>query len=114
MNKYNYSNGFEMDPVPFDSSAADRIKELMSVYNITQVEFAKHVGISQKQLSFILNRKAYMSVQVARQIEQATGLNARLLLELDLAYQLENTKMKTEKKIIPFEWLNSNKTPIST
>ena len=114
MKRYNYFNGVEMDTIPFDSSAADRIKELMSEYNITQEEFAKHVGISQKQLSFILNRKDYISVQEARQIEQATGLSARLLLELDLAYQLENTNMNTEVKVTPFEWLNSNKTPIST
>ena len=82
----NYNEGQDMHVAP-TTSAADAIRELMTFHHITQAEFAQHAAISQKQLSFILNRKAFMSIPVARQIEAATGMNAQWLLQLDLNYQ---------------------------
>ncbi|ERL44763.1 hypothetical protein N644_1161 [Lactiplantibacillus paraplantarum] len=37
---------------------------------MTQTEFAEHIAISQKQLSFILNRQAFMIISVAIKLNQ--------------------------------------------
>lgn len=39
------------------SSAADLLKEVMGYYGITQSDLAKRIGVSQKNISDILNRK---------------------------------------------------------
>lgn len=90
------------------SSAADVLKKVMKQHHITQNEFAKHAAISQKQLSFILNHRAFMSVQVARQIEQATGLDARWLLHLDLDYRFTNQNIDRQMHVNKFPWVTDN------
>jgi len=102
--KVDFKDSVALDIVP-TTSAADALKELMSYHHITQSEFAEHIDVSQKQLSFILNRKAYMSIQVARKIEEATGVSARMLLQLDLNYLVaNNNRVKRDDKVKPFEW----------
>ncbi|WEE35315.1 hypothetical protein [Lactiplantibacillus paraplantarum] len=56
---------------------------------MTQTEFAGHIAISQKQLSFILNRQASMIISVAHQIKPATSLKAHWRLELYLNIDLQ-------------------------
>jgi plasmid maintenance system antidote protein VapI len=86
------------------TSAADVLKELMEYNHVTQEEFAKHVRLSQKQLSFILNRKAYMSIAVAKRIGQATGLNAKWLIQLDLNYQFDHLEEENSQPVEKFAW----------
>lgn len=103
MFKANYNEGQDMHVTP-TTSAADAIRELMTFHHITQAEFAQHAAISQKQLSFILNRKAFMSIPVARQIEAATGMNAQWLLQLDLNYQYGEAAQNQLAEVQPFPW----------
>ncbi|WP_225048415.1 helix-turn-helix transcriptional regulator [Lacticaseibacillus kribbianus] len=104
MPEYDFDQGVAM-PIVATTSAADALKELMAFHHLTQADFAQHAAISQKQLSFILNRKAFMSPPVARQIEAATGVSARWLLELDFNYlyaQRENAPL--EAAVQPYDW----------
>ncbi|BAP85761.1 toxin-antitoxin system, antitoxin, xre/HigA/VapI family [Paucilactobacillus hokkaidonensis JCM 18461] len=103
MYKVDFNDAIEMNVTP-TTSAADALKETMAYHHITQTEFAKHIAISQKQLSFILNRRAYMSIQVARQIEQATGLSAKWLLQLDFNYQFANHESDDHDGVERFNW----------
>lgn len=41
------------------SSAADLLKEVMDYYDITQKDLAARIGVSQKNISDILNRKRF-------------------------------------------------------
>lgn len=91
MSRVRFDKGVSMNVVP-STSAADALLELMDFHKITQVEFAQHIAISQKQLSFILNRHAYMSINVARKIEHATGVSADWLLQLDYNYRIAHDK----------------------
>ncbi|QVI35273.1 helix-turn-helix transcriptional regulator [Lacticaseibacillus chiayiensis] len=106
MYKVDFNDSVPMNIVP-TTSAADALKELMAYHHITQSEFAEHINVSQKQLSFILNRHAYMSINVARKIEQATGLSARWLLQLDLNYRLAQAEAGDISQVKPFDWAKS-------
>lgn len=103
MHKINFDEAVEMKLTP-TTSAADAIKELMDYHHITQADFAEHIAISQKQLSFILNRRAFMSIPVARQIEAATGMSAKWLLQLDFNYQFAQHADINADKIKKFDW----------
>lgn len=103
MFKVDFDDAVEMNVVP-TSSAADALTELMAYHNITQSELAKHIEVSQKQLSFILNRHAYMSIHVARKIEQATGLSAKWLLQLDFNYRFAHYETDGHDEVKRFDW----------
>lgn len=103
MFKVDFNNAVEMK-VTATTSAADALKELMDYHHITQSEFAAHIAISQKQLSFILNRHAYMSIQVARKIERATGLSAKWLLQLDFNYKFAHHIDEGHDEVKQFHW----------
>jgi hypothetical protein len=45
-----------------------------------------------------------MSIQVARQIEQATGLSAKWLLQLDFNYRFANHKLDQHDGVKRFDW----------
>lgn len=75
--------------ISYLTSAADTLKETMEFYNVSQTELPKHLNISQKHVSDILNRKKFLSTELALKIEVVTGISANLLLNLDLNYQLD-------------------------
>ncbi|MDR3191346.1 MAG: HigA family addiction module antidote protein [Lactobacillaceae bacterium] len=74
-----------------ETSAADMLAETLAMHKIKQTEFAVRIGVSQKHLSRVLNKKAFMSPDLALRIELVTGLSARLMLRLDTNYQLLHT-----------------------
>lgn len=73
----------------YASSAADLLKEVMAYHDITQADLAKRVGVSQKNISDILNRKRYLTEILAIRIEKVMGISSKLLLSLDSNYKLQ-------------------------
>lgn len=71
------------------SSAADLLKEVMDYYDITQADLAERIGVSQKNISDILNRKRYLTEVLAIRIEKVMGISSKLLLSLDSNYKLQ-------------------------
>lgn len=71
------------------SSAADLLKEVMDYYDITQADLAERIGVSQKNISDILNRKCYLTEVLAIRIEKVMGISSKLLLSLDSNYKLQ-------------------------
>lgn len=71
------------------SSAADLLKEVMDYYDITQADLAERIGVSQKSISDILNRKRYLTEVLAIRIEKVMGISSKLLLSLDSNYKLQ-------------------------
>ncbi|WP_302118268.1 transcriptional regulator [uncultured Limosilactobacillus sp.] len=78
------------------SSAADLIKETMDYYSITQSDLADRLGVSQKNISDILNRKCFLNEVVALRIEKVMGISSELLLALDSNYKLRLAKENNE------------------
>lgn len=65
------------------SSAADLLQEVMDYYNITQRDLATRIGVTQKNISDILNRKRYLNEVLALRVEKVMGISSELLLSLD-------------------------------
>ncbi|WP_295746968.1 HigA family addiction module antitoxin [uncultured Limosilactobacillus sp.] len=74
------------------SSAADLLKEVMDYYGITQSDLAERIGVSQKNISNILNRQRYLNEVLALRIEKVMGISSKLLLSLDSNYKLHLAK----------------------
>lgn len=69
------------------SSAADLLKEAMLDLNIAQTDLAKRLGISQKSVSSVLNRKTFMNEKTALKLEKVLGISSTLLLNLDINFR---------------------------
>ncbi|MCT3392369.1 helix-turn-helix transcriptional regulator [Lentilactobacillus hilgardii] len=100
------------------SSAADLIKETMMYYHITQTDLAERIGVSQKNVSEILQRKRFINEVIALRIEKVMGLSSILLLNLDSKFKLhaakdqrkeEKTKTgtKSDKFLKRYDWVNA-------
>lgn len=94
-----------------DFSAADTIEETLAFQNIEHADFAKRIGVSEKHLSQVLHRKAFISPTVALSIEKVTGIPARMLLTLDVQYRLAHTDKPTrsskpddQKYLKQYDW----------
>lgn len=77
------------------SSAADLLKEAMLDLNITQTDLAKRLGISQKSVSSVLNRKTFMNEKTALKLEKVLGISSTLLLNLDINFRTKNDQAST-------------------
>jgi len=80
-------------------SARDTLKETMELYNLTQTDLAKRINVTQAYISDILNRKKFMSSEVALKIEIATGIPANFLLKMDNQYQLDLLYKQKEQEL---------------
>jgi len=76
------------------SSAADIIKEAMTFYQITQIDLADQLGISQKDMSDILKRQRFINEILALKIEASIGISSQLLLNLDTNFKLRLAKVR--------------------
>ena len=74
------------------TSAADTLSELLAYHHIKQSDFAERIGVSQKHVSDLLNRKKFLNADLAVRVEQVTGLPAEFLLRLDINYKLAHVK----------------------
>lgn len=70
------------------TSAADTLVEFLEVHKISQKDFGERIGVSQKYISDLLNRKEFLSADLALRVQKVTGISAEMLLELDMRYKL--------------------------
>ncbi len=81
------------------SSAADLIKEIMKFYQITQIDLADRLGVSQKNISDILKHKRFVSEILALRIETVMGISSQLLLNLDANFKLHLAKETADESV---------------
>lgn len=74
------------------TSAADLLQDVMAAHQITQQNLADHLGVSQKNISDILNHKRFLDEVMALRIEKVLGISSQMLLQLDLNYRLQRAK----------------------
>jgi plasmid maintenance system antidote protein VapI len=93
------------------TSAADTLLETLQFYHITQTDFAERIGVSQKTVSDILNRKQFLSIELAKRVEEVTGIPAKILLRLDLEYRMVHKEDKpdhtthSDNYLKPYDWV---------
>ncbi|AMV63065.1 Transcriptional regulator, xre family [Pediococcus damnosus] len=95
------------------TSAADLIRETMNYYKITQTDLADRLGVSQKHISEILQKKRFINETLALRIEAVMGISSILLLNLDSNFKLrlaketpvQDMKNKSDKFLKRYDWV---------
>ncbi|MEA4916608.1 HigA family addiction module antitoxin [Proteiniphilum sp.] len=72
------------------------VKEELEYRGISQKHFAEVIDVSYTMLNDILNGKRPVSTDFALTIEAATGISAELLVRMQLRYNLQVARSKTE------------------
>ena len=67
------------------------IKEELDYRNVRQNKLAEQMGISYKALNDILNCRRPLTTSTAMLFEAALGVNARLLMRMQLDYNMQTT-----------------------
>ena len=70
------------------TSAADTLVEFLEYHKISQKDFGERVGVSQEYISDLLNRKEFLSADLALRVQKATGIPSEMLLEQDRRYKI--------------------------
>ncbi|WP_125702491.1 helix-turn-helix transcriptional regulator [Lacticaseibacillus daqingensis] len=70
-----------------ETSAADLLREVLADRRMTPNELAQRIGVAQPLLARILGQKTFMTAEVARAIENETGVPAKVFLRLDARYR---------------------------
>ena len=68
------------------------IKEELEYRNLAQNKLASQIGVSYKVLNDILNCRRNLTSSMAMLIEAATGINAGLLMRMQLDYNMQVSK----------------------
>lgn len=66
---------------------SELIKERLEVYNITQRELAIRLGMSEKNISELLNNKISLTIDVARGLEKVINLDYEVLMQYEIRYR---------------------------
>jgi antitoxin HigA-1 len=64
------------------------LREFLDPLGITQVAFAKHIGISAARLSEIIHGKRAVSIDTAIRLERSLGFSAESWLRMQLAVDM--------------------------
>ena len=67
------------------------IKEELDYRNVRQNKLAEQMGISYKVLNDILNCRRPLTTSTAMLFEAALGVNARLLMRMQVDYNMQTT-----------------------
>ena len=78
---------------------AQLIKEEIEYRKISQKELSKLTGVATNIINEILKGKRNCTPQVAVKLEEALKIDAKVLLRLQMNYDIAKTKIKTIKKI---------------
>lgn len=65
------------------------VEELIKEYNVTQKEFADHLGISEMKLGKLVNGEESISNDIAQKLEKLTNISMKTWLNLQNAYDVK-------------------------
>jgi addiction module HigA family antidote len=75
------------------------IKEEIDYRNISQRELSKLTGVATNIINEVLKGKRNCTPEFAVKLEEALKLDAKVLLRLQMNYDIEKTKINTIKRI---------------
>lgn len=88
MNKIEFENIFAFHPGYY-------LKDLINELEITQEEFAKRLNITPKNLSDLINGKASISANLAKNLSLMLGTSIDMWLDLQKKYDQKVIEIKT-------------------
>lgn len=65
------------------------VEELIKEYNVTQKEFAEHLGISEMKLGKLVNGEESISNDIARKLAKVTNISMITWLNLQNVYDVK-------------------------
>ena len=68
------------------------VEELIEEYNVTQKEFAEHLGISEMKLGKLVNGEESISNDIARKLAKVTNISMITWFNLQNAYDVKVTE----------------------
>jgi HTH-type transcriptional regulator/antitoxin HigA len=75
------------------------IKEQLDDRGMTQKEFAKRMGMSEKHISKLVNGDVHLTPETAEKLERVLGVPARFWNKLEAIYQEKIAKVNSEKEL---------------
>ena len=75
------------------------IKEQLENRSMTQKEFAKRIGMSEKHISRLINGEVHLTPDMAEKLERVLGLPAGFWNKLEAIYQEKLAKVKNENEL---------------
>lgn len=75
------------------------IKEQLDDRGMTQKEFAKRMGMSEKHISRLINGEVHLTPDTAEKIERVLGVPANFWNKLEAIYQEKLAKVKNENEL---------------
>ena len=78
----------------------ETIKEALEIRNITQKEFSKRMGMSEKHISKLINGEVQLTIEMANKLEMVLGIPAIFWCNLESNYREDLLKIKEEKEIV--------------
>lgn len=93
MNKFNLNRA-----LPFEAThAGDLVKDELAARGITQTELAEITGMQKAVLNNIIAGRRAVSPAIALMFEDALGIPATLLLNVQKQYELDCARMEWER-----------------
>src|SRR5690554_5539028 len=71
------------------------LKDYLESARMTQTEFARRLGITQKHMNEILNAKKNITLEMAGNIERLTGIDAQFILKIEHQRKMRENLLKT-------------------
>jgi len=87
MKKYPFNPDYAVPP-------GATIKETLKAKNMTQANFAKRMGMSQKSVSQIIHGKARITYQTAEKLETVLGICTYFWINAETNYRMALRKAK--------------------
>lgn len=75
-------------------NSGEYLEEVLESRGIKKKEFAERLGISDKYLSEIINRKKMLTAEMSLKIEKILGISANIWNILNADYELFTAKVK--------------------
>lgn len=75
------------------------VADAIRILNVTQKQFAKRIGYSEKHLIAILSGKAPLNHEIAIRLERVTGTPARIWNRLEAEYRERLVRLEEKKKL---------------
>jgi len=89
--------GIKMHPSIYAHPGGWMKRTYLEHYGISVTEMAEHVDVSRQNMSALLNERAAMSAMMALRFEKAFGIEADLLLRMQVAYDLAQVRLRGEE-----------------
>ena len=77
----------------------ETIKEALEIREITQKEFSKRMGMTEKHISKLINGEVQLTIEMANKLEMVLDIPAIFWCNLESLYREELLKVKEENEI---------------